>query len=129
MSQVVPPRAGVLVADDEPLIRWALTYALESAGFEVTPASTRDEACDLLNARHFEVIVMADALGGESVVDVLEMLSRFHNGSGLVVLDGGDDPENFCAALPHAVVVAKPFGLEALTAAVEGFSRPQSEAC
>lgn len=122
-------RAVVLVADDEPLTRWALRRTLERAQFDVSLAATRDEVCDLLDTCGFHVAVMSHELGHHSMIDVLNGLSCDHRVRGLVILYDGESADDVRRGFPAAVVVQKPFGLEAVTAAVEGFLEAASEAC
>lgn len=125
----VSARAAVLVADDEPLTRWALLHTLEGAHLEVTLASSRDEVCRLIASRHFHVAILANELGQDSMSEVLGDLARECRTQGLVILYGGDSAEEFGRSFPTATLVQKPFGLEAVTSAVESFLEPRSEAC
>lgn len=121
-------RPAVLVADDEPLTRWALSRSLESPHLDIALAGTRDEVCDLLDTRDFQVIVLANELGHHSMADVLSSLSRDGRARGLVILYDGEQAEEYARAFPLAVLLQKPFGLDAVTSAVEGFLEPRSEA-
>lgn len=105
-----------------------MAYALESAGFGVTLAATRDEVTNLLDRQRFDVIVMADGMSAEPAFDMIRRVAHDHETSGLVVLYGGDTPDGFCGSLPVAVVVSKPFSLEALIAAVERVCGPHQQA-
>lgn len=122
-------RANVLVADDEPLTRWALMQTLAGAQIEVTLASSRDEVCRLLSSRRFQVAVLAHQIGQDSMVDVLDDCAHGHGAEGLVILYDGDNAEEFGRSFPSATLVQKPFGLEAVTSAVESYLEASSEAC
>lgn len=122
-------RAVVLVADDEPLTRWALRRTLERAQFDVSLACTRDEVCDLLDARGFHVAVVSHELGHHSMIDVLNGLTCDGRVRGVVILYDGDSADELRLGFPTAAVIQKPFGLEAVTTAVEGFLEATSEAC
>ncbi len=124
----MPSRPAVLVADDEPLTRWALSETLERADLDVTLASSRHEVCHLLESRHFQVAVLANELGHEPMNDVLEALARGRRTRGLVILYDGDSAEEYGRAFPAATLVQKPFGLEALTSAIRALLEPSSEA-
>lgn len=125
----VPWRAAVLVADDEPLTRWALMRTLEAAHLEVTLASSRDEVARLLDSRHFHVAIVALELGEDSMADVLASFARRRQAQGLVILYGGDSADEVRRTFPTATLVQKPFCLEAITSAVSGYLEPSSEAC
>ena len=125
----LPTRATVLVADDEPLTRWALLQTLARARLEVALASSRGEVCDLLESRPFKVVILANELGHDSMNDVLNALVRDGTTRGVVILYDGDNADDFGRAFPGAVLIQKPFGLEAVTAAIDSFIEPTSEAC
>lgn len=124
-----PWRAAVLVADDDPLTRWALKRTLEAAHLDVTLATSRTEVKRLLDARHFHVAIVAYELGQDPMSDVLESFARRHQAQGLVVLYAGDSADEVRRTLPTATLVQKPFCLEAVTSAVTGYVEPSSEAC
>ena len=46
----------VLVAEDEPLVRLDITLALSDAGFAVIETRSADDALEVLEARHVDVI-------------------------------------------------------------------------
>ena len=64
----VHARATILVADDEPLTRWALKRTLEQAHLEVALASSRDAVQDLLATGEFDVVVLANELRHECML-------------------------------------------------------------
>jgi DNA-binding NtrC family response regulator len=119
----------VLVADDEPLTRWAVMRTLAPECFEVKQAGSREEACCLLASQRFQVVVLANQLGSECMHDVIDLLARDGRAQGLVILYNGDSPDQYAQAFPEAIVVPKPFALESLTSAIESFLEPSSEAC
>ncbi len=102
---------------------------LEGAQLDVALASSRDEVCDLLESRHFRVVIVAHVLGQDSMIDVLNALATHDRTPGIVILYDGDNAEDFGRSFPTAVLVQKPFGLEAVTSAIEAFLEPSSEAC
>jgi DNA-binding NtrC family response regulator len=56
MSNQPPPKGTVLVVDDDDAVRSGLYWALTS-DYEVLQASSRDEACALINDEDIEVVV------------------------------------------------------------------------
>ncbi len=123
------PEIAILVADDEPLTRWALMRTFEAARFEVTLAASRDEVMQLLGSRRFQVAIVAHELGRDSMADVLGAFVAQSPGPGLVILYGGENPDDVRKDFPTATVVQKPFCLEAVAAAVSSCLQPTSEAC
>jgi DNA-binding NtrC family response regulator len=72
-------RGSVLLVDDEPKIRQALTVALEDDGHEVTSTSGPHEALRLLGERPFDLLVVDNLMPGLSG---LEMIREVVNGAG-----------------------------------------------
>ena len=50
----------VLVVDDEPLVRWALTASLSAAGYDVVSAATGAEACEIAAQTPRPAVVLLD---------------------------------------------------------------------
>ena len=110
----------VLVADDEPLTRWAVAQALAPLGEDVTEVASREDACCKLFGGRFDIVVMASRIEGADMTDVLRQLTKREEPLRLVVLceDETHSPV-LREQLPAARVIDKPFSLEALLAAVE----------
>jgi len=116
----------VLVADDQPLERWALARALSARGHEVTTAGTREEACGRLFQSRFDVVIMSSRIGDQDMTDVLRELAGYQVGTQLIALyDVEARVPGPAEALPW-VSLAKPFDLDTLLAAVP--SAPTAEA-
>jgi len=109
----------VLVADDQPLTRWAVAEALVSRGHHVHTAATRAEACARLFHERFDAVVMACQIDGQDMTDVLRELARYEPAPRLVVLCHGEGADPQPHAASGAAVLAKPFELSALVAAVD----------
>lgn len=54
----IPDR--VLVVDDEPLVRWALTASLSAAGYEVVSAASGADACAMAAQTPHPAVVLLD---------------------------------------------------------------------
>lgn len=115
---MVNTRPLVLVADDHPLIGWALTQVLEPLGFEVSVATTRAEARGLLLAHHYASVVMSARIGDAEMLDVLCEVARFQPLTRLVALTEPGTTELVTQSVPSARVFEKPFGVGALAEAV-----------
>ena len=124
-----PHRTTVLVADDEPLTRWALLRTLQNADLDVTLASSKAAVCDLLRVQAFRVVILANELAHDSMTDVLESLVGDDVAQGVVILYDGDNADEFGHAFPGAALVQKPFSLDAVMSAISGFLEPTREAC
>jgi signal transduction histidine kinase len=123
------PREGqvggrVLLVDDEPLVRRAVSQLLAARGYEVEQADGVREALSLLEAgTRFDVVVcdvmMPEASGAELHARLLE--ARPELAPRMVFVTGGAVTESTRAFLDRsaAAVVHKPFELAALAAAIE----------
>lgn len=56
----VKVRDRVLVVDDEPLVRWALTASLTAAGYDVATATTAGDALELASRVPHPSVVLLD---------------------------------------------------------------------
>lgn len=62
MSEPSPPR--VLIADDEPDIRFMARMMLRRGGFDVDEVPSGEEAVDAIDARDYEVVVLDQRMPG-----------------------------------------------------------------
>jgi DNA-binding NtrC family response regulator len=115
---MVNARPLVLVADDHPLIGWALTKVLEPLGFEVSVATTRAEARGRLLAHRHASVVMSARIGDAEMLDVLGEVARFQPLTKLFALTEPGSTELVMQSVPSARVFEKPFGVSALAEAV-----------
>lgn len=110
------PVPRVLVAEDQPLLRWAIGRALGPLGADVVLAATYQDACDLLAAGEFAAVILASPLEGRSVIELLRELARSRPRTLLLALCEGDNGQSVQHDVPRAAVFQKPFTLSALTA-------------
>ena len=72
MSEV---RARVLVADDEPSIRFVLRESLEEEGCEVVDVEDGDRALEELSSGRFHIAFLDIRMPGQTGLDLLEQLT------------------------------------------------------
>jgi len=117
--QRVPDKLGVLVADDEHIVRITVRLGLERIGFDVWLASDGREAIDLYREHRKDIaLVLLDVrmpdLDGPQTLDALRELDP----EVLVCFMTGDtapyEPEELTQR-GAAFVIAKPFHLDELT--------------
>jgi len=118
VPQAMPPAPTVLVAEDQPLLRWAIGRALAAIGATVVPAATYEEASERLSHRAFAAIVVASPLDGRSVVGILSEVDRQQPHTRVLVLCSGDECDTMLRDVPHATLFRKPFALSELMASV-----------
>jgi two-component system, OmpR family, KDP operon response regulator KdpE len=107
----------VLVVDDEPQIRRALSINLRARGYEVDLASDGERALDVAARNHPDVVVLDLGLPGIDGVDVIRGL-RGWSQVPIVVLSVREAESDKVAALDAGAddYVTKPFGMDELLA-------------
>jgi len=96
------PKAQVLLADDDPAVRAALTQVLEEEGYSVFPAVNGNEALAIVRSTPIDLVLLDLNMPGKNGWDTFERLST-------------DNP-----LLPVIVITARPNQLfTALAAGVE----------
>jgi two-component system KDP operon response regulator KdpE len=107
----------VLVVDDEPQIRRALSINLRARGYDVEAAQDGERALELAARKHPDVVVLDLGLPGIDGVDVIRGL-RGWTQVPIVVLSVRDAEDDKVAALDAGAddFVTKPFGMDELLA-------------
>ncbi|HEY4402622.1 MAG TPA: response regulator [Acidimicrobiia bacterium] len=107
----------VLVVDDEPQIRRALSINLRARGYDVEVAQDGERALELAARKHPDVVVLDLGLPGIDGVDVIRGL-RGWTQVPIVVLSVRDAEDDKVAALDAGAddFVTKPFGMDELLA-------------
>ena len=116
MSGEVAP-ARVLVVDDEPQIRRALSTNLRARGYEVDLAATGEEALQLAAERHPDVVVLDIGLPGIDGIEVVRGL-RGWSVVPIIMLSVREDEADKVEALDAGAddYITKPFGMNELLA-------------
>jgi len=101
-----------LVSEDNELGCWALTRALEAAGFEVQAVSTWAEASAWLRRASFSLAVVAVSSAAGNAADIVAYVTDHHPDTRLVLLADEDSiGELRLACGPEADILAKPLDL------------------
>ena len=69
-------KASILVVDDEPAMRLLVTSILKDEGHDVTAAANGEEALQLIERRHYHLIISDLKMPGMSGVDLLERVKQ-----------------------------------------------------
>jgi two-component system KDP operon response regulator KdpE len=114
----------VLVVDDEPQIRRALTVNLTARGYQVELASSGEEALRVAADVHPDVVVLDLGLPGIDGTDVVRGL-RGWSSVPIIILSVRDAESDKVAALDAGAddYVTKPFGINELLARVRAALR------
>ena len=118
----------VLVVDDEPQIRRALSTNLRARGYEVDLAGSGEEALPLVVERHPDVVVLDLGLPGMDGLEVVRSL-RTWSRVPIVVVSGRTGSEDKIVALDAGAddYVTKPFGIGELLARIRAVGRRAQE--
>ena len=111
---------GILLAEDEQVIREYLARALERSGYEVVAVDSGTTAAPLLEAERFDLLltdIIMPEIDGIQLAQYCNMVSPttnviFITGFSGVALRAG-------ASIPNAKILAKPFNLKDLVLEVE----------
>jgi DNA-binding NtrC family response regulator len=121
---VDPPCGRALVADDDPLVQWAVRQTIESLGYRVETASTRDEMLGRLFGGGIDLVVTANALERIDVMDIVRELRLYRHETAVCVLCSRENADEYRKELPGSVLLEKPFALEDLTQSVRQATAP-----
>ena len=119
------PRAGrLLVVDDEPAIRFALSEYFRGNGWAVDAAAEKSEAEAMLEATDYAVVIADLRLTGLHGVEGLEIIQRSRRlrpRARVVILTGNGTPELEAEARRHGAhaFLHKPLPLVHLEAVVD----------
>src|SRR3954468_11940184 len=87
------PTGTVLVVDDEPGVRVALTQVLHRLGYTVVVAESGEEALQLLQDNPVEVIISDQHMPGLSGIDLLKLVRVRHPRVVRIMLTADKDPD------------------------------------
>ena len=91
--------AQLLVVDDDPQLREALTRALALDGYDVTTATNGAQALDAVSRERPDLMVLDVMMPYVGGLDVCRTLRDRHTRGGLVNVRVGDEARKICHAL------------------------------
>ncbi len=115
-----PAAAHVLVADDEPSIRFVLRETLESVGCSVVAAVDGDEALEALLSGSFDLAFLDIRMPGPSGLELLDRLRTAGNDTAVVIMTAQNTFENAVEAMKRGALdyLVKPFAMAEVQALV-----------
>jgi two-component system nitrogen regulation response regulator GlnG len=107
------PAARVLVADDEPSIRFVLREALEEEGFEVTDVDNGEAALTALGETPHQLAFLDIRMPGPSGLELLERLQTLGSDTAVVIITAQNTFENAVEAMKRGALdyLVKPFSV------------------
>jgi two-component system nitrogen regulation response regulator GlnG len=123
-----PAAARVLVADDEPSIRFVLRETLEQLGCTVVEAASGDAALKALSASSFEVAFLDIRMPGPSGLELLERVRALGRDVAVVIITAQNTFENAVEAMKRGALdyLVKPFAMAEVQALVAKALRVRS---
>ena len=117
-------RAQILVVEDEPAIRRAVSYALRQAGFEVDCVEDGESALTVGREQLYDVVILDLLLPGVQGIDVCRLL-RAESSVPIIVLTARDTETDrvLCLELGADDYVTKPFSTAELVSRVRAILR------
>ena len=111
----------VLVVDDEPAIRSALTRMLRSRGYDVADAADGNAALAELSAGQFELMLCDVKMPGINGIDLIPQALAADPDLGIVMLTSANDAPTATTALSRGALnyLVKPFEIEGLHQSIE----------
>jgi CheY-like chemotaxis protein len=116
-------RGSVLFVEDDPLVREAVSRALEEAGFEVLLAHDGEQAVALLDSGARPTVVFSDIImpGTVSGIDLAGIVRQRHPALPVVLATGYTERQ---PAIPGVQVLAKPYPIERLVSLLASVAAP-----
>ncbi len=110
----------VLVADDEPSIRFVLRETLEELGCEVTEVEDGDAALESLGSGDFQLAFLDIRMPGPSGLELLDRLAATGSQTAVVIITAQNTFENAVEAMKRGALdyLVKPFGIDEVGALV-----------
>jgi two-component system nitrogen regulation response regulator GlnG len=118
----------VLVADDEPSIRFVLREALGEAGHTVVEVDSGDAALAALAAEPFEIAFVDIRMPGPSGLEILDQLRASGTDTAVVIITAQSTFENAVEAMKRGALdyLVKPFAMAEVLALVEKARRTRA---
>jgi two-component system nitrogen regulation response regulator GlnG len=123
-----PHAVRVLVADDEPSIRFVLREILEESGCEVEDVGDGDAAFEALASGAFQLAFLDIRMPGQTGLELLERAESLGTGAAIVIITAQNTFDNAVQAMRRGALdyLVKPFGIDEVKAIVGRVLRTQA---
>jgi two-component system, OmpR family, KDP operon response regulator KdpE len=118
-------RGKLLIVDDEPSIRWALHQTLQAMGFQVSEATSGEQAIALVRTVRYDAVLMDINMPGMNGVQACQEIRKLMPMLGILMLTVKDTEEDKIEALDAGAddYVTKPFNVRELAARIRAAIR------
>lgn len=113
MAQV---KQVILIVDDEEGLREGLSRLLEGEGYAVLAAETGEEALQVLQQSHIDLVLTDMRMPGMDGIELLKKIRERHGELGVIILTGYGQIESYIEAMNFGAIeyVSKPFKVNEL---------------
>ena len=120
---------SILIVDDESAIR-VLLAAFLGQRWRCTTASCADDAVQLLNSGHFDLMVTDINMPGRSGLDLCQSVRQNYPAVDVIVISALSDIDHAIKAMRYGAVdyLTKPFSLDQVAASIEAALAKQAAA-
>lgn len=108
----MPSMKSILIVEDEHLVGWSLTRALEKNGYCVSVADTTERAQECLSSARFDLVITDVRLPSRSGYDLVSSLDP---DIPVIVISSSLPPAAECSGLRNHFYLEKPFHLNDIT--------------
>ncbi len=115
----------VLIVDDETVVRKGISRALQKRGMSTQTAESGKIALDLLNAKHFDLVLLDIHMPDMDGIQILQQIRTLHPDTEAIMITGYPtiDSAVHCVKLGALDYLVKPFRLDDLEAALNKTGR------
>lgn len=106
----------ILIVDDEEGLREGLSKLLEGEGYAVIAAETGEEALQILQQSHIDLVLTDMRMPGMDGIELLKKIRERHGELGVIILTGYGQIESYIEAMNFGAIeyVSKPFKVNEL---------------
>jgi len=106
----------ILIVDDEEGLREGLSRLLEGEGYAIVAAETGEEALQILQQSHIDLVLTDMRMPGMSGIDLLKKIRESYGELGVIILTGYGQIESYIEAMNFGAIeyVSKPFKVNEL---------------
>lgn len=116
MSMTTKTEQIILIVDDEEGLREGLGKLLEEEGYGVLSAETGEEALEILQQSHIDLVLTDMRMPGMGGIELLKKIRELYEDIGVIILTGYGQIESYIEAMNFGAIeyVSKPFKVDEL---------------
>ena len=127
MSNSVAQRGKILLVDDDPAVRLALSRALESENFCVSTASDGSDALQQVCRAAMDLVLLDLNLPDMNGWDVFERMQAFSPSLPIIIITARQDQYALAESAGARAIMEKPLYLPLLIETIDGFVHEPSD--